>query len=68
MRIGRIGLGIALASLGTIAFGNELNRAGESLSALSRIMCLTQPSKYKAKPNRISQKKRRLNARRLGHK
>lgn len=68
MRMGRIGLGIALASLGTIAFGNELNRAGESLSALSRIMRLTQPSKYKSKPNRISQKKRRLNARRLGHK
>lgn len=60
MRIGRIGLGIALASLGTIAFGNELNRAGESLSALSRIMRLTQPSRYKSKPNRISQKKRRL--------
>lgn len=59
MRIGRIGLGIALASLGTIAFGNELNRAGESLSALSRIMRLTQPSKYKSKPNRVSQAKRR---------
>ena len=67
MRIGRIGLGVALASLGTIVFGNELNRAGESLSALSRIMRLTQPSKYKSKPNRISQKKRRLNARRQGN-
>ena len=59
MRICRIGLGIALASLGAIAFGNELNRAGESLSALSRIMRLTQPSKYKSKPNRVSQAKRR---------
>ena len=66
MRMGRIGLAMMTASIGAMAFGDELGRATESLNALSRTMRLTQPSKHKNKPNKLSQKKRRLNARRLG--
>ena len=68
MRLSRIGLGMVLASIWTMAVGDGMHRAADGFCALSRAMRLTQPSKYKSKPNRISQKKRRLNARRLGHK
>lgn len=66
MRMGRIGLGMVLASMSAMAFGDALGQATESLNVLSRTMRLTQPSKHKNKPNKLSQKKRRLNARRLG--
>lgn len=59
MRMSRIGLGMALASMGMMVVGGELNRATDSLGALSRAMRLTQPAKHKSKPNRISQAKRR---------
>ncbi|MEX5380548.1 hypothetical protein [Acinetobacter towneri] len=65
-RMSRMSFGIALASIGAMAFGDGMNRAANSLDALSQAMRLTQPSKYKSKPNRLSQKKRRLNARRQG--
>ncbi|MFW1742868.1 hypothetical protein [Acinetobacter johnsonii] len=68
MRMNRRGLlGAITATLGMSAvFANGVDRATNSLNALSRVMRLTQPNKYKSKPNRLSQKKRRLNARRLG--
>ena len=59
MRISRIGLGMALASMGMIVVSDGLNRSTDSLGALSRTMRLTQPAKHKSKPNRISQAKRR---------
>ena len=68
MRMNRRGLlGAITAILGMSAvFAGGMDRATNSLNALSRVMRLTQPNKYKSKPNRLSQKKRRLNARRLG--
>lgn len=68
MRMSRRGLlGSVAAWLGmSTVFAGEMNRATESLNALSRTIRLTQPSKHKNKPNRLSQKKRRLNVRRLG--
>jgi len=68
MRMNRRGLlGAITAILGMSAvFADGMDRATNSLNALSRVMRLTQPNKYKSKPNRLSQKKRRLNARRLG--
>lgn len=59
MRMSRMSLGMALASMGMIAVSDEMHRATDSLGALSRAMRLTQPSKHKSKPNRISQAKRR---------
>lgn len=60
MRLSRIGLGMALASMGMMMVaGDEMHRAADSLGALSRAMRLTQPTKHKSKPNRISQAKRR---------
>ena len=61
MRLGRIGLGMAMAmaSMGMMMGGEGMHRATDSLGALSRAMRLTQPSKYKSKPNRVSQAKRR---------
>ena len=70
MRMNRRGLlGAITAFLGMSAvFADGMDRATNSLNALSQVMRLTQPNKYKhkSKPNRLSQKKRRLNARRLG--
>ena len=68
MRMNRRGLlGAITALLGmSTVFAGEMNRATESLNALSRTIRLTQLSKHKNKPNKLSQKKRRLNARRLG--
>lgn len=63
MRMSRIALGVALASMG---LNYELSRATEGLSALADVMRKTQPSYYKSKPNKLSQKKRRLIARRNG--
>ena len=57
---------MALASMGMMVVGDGMHRATDSLGALSRAMRLTQPAKHKSKPNRLSQKKRRLNARRQG--
>ena len=59
MRLGRMSLGMALASMGMVVAGDGMHRATDSLGALSRAMRLTQPSKYKSKPNRVSQAKRR---------
>ncbi|TMS48225.1 hypothetical protein [Acinetobacter lwoffii] len=57
--MGRIGLSMAVASMGMMVIGEGLNRATDSLSALSQAMRLTQPAKHKSKPNRVSQAKRR---------
>lgn len=59
MRLGRIGLGMAMASMGMMMVGEGMHRATDSLGALSRAMRLTQPAKHKSKPNRVSQAKRR---------
>ena len=59
MRLSRMSLGIALASMGMMVVGDGMHRATNSLGALSLAMRLTQPSKYKSKPNRVSQAKRR---------
>ena len=59
MRLGRMSLGMALASMGMMAVGDGMHRATDSLGALSRAMRLTQPAKHKSKPNRVSQAKRR---------
>lgn len=45
--------------MGMMVVGDGMHRATDSLGALSRAMRLTQPSKYKSKPNRVSQAKRR---------
>ncbi len=66
MRMSRLNLGIALASPGAMDFGGAMGRATGTLDDISNILHYTQPSKYKSKPNRLSQKKRRLNARRQG--
>ena len=68
MRMNRRGLlGAITAFLGMSAvFADGMDRATNILNALSQVMRLNQPNKYKSKPNRLSQKKRRLNARRLG--
>ncbi|WP_228146187.1 hypothetical protein [Acinetobacter sp. ANC 4648] len=68
MRMNRRGLlGAITAFLGMSAvFADGMDRATNSLNALFQVMRLNQPNKYKSKPNRLSQKKRRLNARRLG--
>ena len=68
MRMNRRGLlGAITAFLGMSAvFADGMDRATNSLNALSQVMRLNQPNKYKSKPNRLSQKKLRLNARRLG--
>ena len=60
MRMSRIGLAMVVAGLGSSIFVDGMSRATSSLNALSNIMRATQPSRYKSKPNRISQKKRRL--------
>ena len=59
MRLSRIGLGMAMASMGVMMVDEGMHRATDSLGALSRTMRLTQPSKYKSKSNRVSQAKRR---------
>ena len=59
MRLSRIGLGMALASMGMMVVGDGMHQATNSLGALSRAMRLTQPAKHKSKPNRVSQAKRR---------
>ena len=61
MRLSRIGLGMAMAMayMGMMMVDEGMHRATDSLGALSRAMRLTQPSKYKSKPNRVSQAKRR---------
>jgi hypothetical protein len=59
MRMSRMSLGMALASMGMMVVGDGMHRATDSLGALSRAMRLTQPSKYKSKPNCVSQAKRR---------
>ena len=59
MRLSRIGLGMAMASMGMMMVDEGMHRATDSLGALSRAMRFTQPSKYKSKPNRVSQAKRR---------
>ena len=60
MRMSRMSLGMALASMGMMmVVGDGMHRATDSLGALSRAMRLTQPAKHKSKPNRVSQAKRR---------
>ena len=59
IRLSRIGLGMAMAFMGMMMVDEGMYRATDSLGALSRAMRLTQPSKYKSKPNRVSQAKRR---------
>ncbi len=59
MRLSRIGLGMAMASMGMMMVDEGMHRATDSLGALSRAMRLTQPAKHKSKPNRVSQAKRR---------
>ena len=69
MRLSRIGLGVLVASLGStgsaMAFsGSDLSRIGADHGYFSRE--LSRKRTTKPKPNRLSQKKRRLNARRIG--
>ena len=59
MRMSRMSLGMALASMGAMLVSDEVHRAADSLGALSRAMRLIQPAKHKSKPNRVSQAKRR---------
>ena len=56
----RVSLGVALAAMGSAIFADGWERAPNSLKALSNAMRLIQPPKHKSKPNRVSQKKRRL--------
>ena len=58
MRLGRIGLGMAIASMGMMMVDGGCIEL-QIVWAHSRAMRLTQPSKYKSKPNRVSQAKRR---------
>ncbi|AUX84877.1 hypothetical protein C3F34_01505 [Acinetobacter sp. ACNIH2] len=66
MRMSRIGLGMLVASMG--AMSAEMDRATNNLQDLSSILRWTAPPKIKSKPNKVSQKKKRLYARRLGKK
>lgn len=66
MRMSRIGLGMLVASMG--AMSAEMDRATNTLQDLSSILRWTTPPKIKSKPNKVSQKKKRLYARRLGKK
>lgn len=59
MRLTRLFHAFAVTAMSAMGFFNELQRAGDSLSALAQTLRLTQPSKYKSKPNRVSQAKRR---------
>ena len=58
MRLSRIGLGFATAMM---SLGNALDELTESFKAFSHVPpCIwTQPSRYKSKPNKVSQAKRR---------
>ena len=57
MRLSRIGLGFATAMM---SLGNALDELTESFKALSCVPPIwTQPSRYKSKPNKVSQAKRR---------
>ena len=60
MRISRMSLGVALASLGSAIFADGWEQAPNSFNALSNAMRWTQHPKHKSKLNRVSQKKRRL--------
>ena len=57
MRLGRIGLGFAAAMMGLSVACSKLT---ESFKAFSRVPPIwTQPSRYKSKPNKVSEAKRR---------
>ena len=57
MRLSRIGLGFATAMMG---FGVACSELTESFNAFSFAPHIwTQPSRYKSKPNKVSQAKRR---------
>ncbi len=60
MRMKRMSLGVVLAAMGSAIFTDGWERAPNSLGVLSNVMRLIQPPKHKSKPNRVSQKKRRL--------
>jgi len=55
-----------LRLMGKMSLSNELLRAADGFKELSRIMRLTQPPRQWRKPNKMSQKKRRIIDRRLG--
>ena len=59
MRLSRIGLGMAMASMGMMMVDEGMHRATDSLGVLSLAMRLTQTSKYKSKNNSVSEAKRR---------
>ena len=57
MRLGQIGLGFATAMMGV---SNAFAKLTDSFKALSCVPPIwTQPSRYKSKPNKVSQAKRR---------
>ena len=57
MQMSRIGLGFAIAMMGLSVTCSKLT---ESFKAFSRVPPIwTQPSRYKSKPNKVSQAKRR---------
>ena len=57
MRLSRIGLGFATAMMGV---SNAFAKLTDSFKALSCVPPIwTQPSRYKSKPNKVSQAKRR---------
>ena len=57
MRLGRIGLGFATAMMGLSNAFVELTESFKAFSCVPPIW--TQPSRYKSKPNKVSQAKRR---------
>ncbi|NWK62781.1 hypothetical protein HYI12_09380 [Acinetobacter sp. SwsAc3] len=63
MRMSQMYLSMALAAMGSAIFADGWERAPNSLKALLNAMRFTQPSRHKSKPNRVSQKKRRIYAR-----
>ncbi|WP_228256866.1 MULTISPECIES: hypothetical protein [unclassified Acinetobacter] len=58
-------LGMVMAAFGMSESltSRELNQAADGLNSLSSVLRSTQPKKYKSKPNRVSQAKRRKYAR-----
>lgn len=62
MRMRRLGLAMMTASIG--AMTASMDRMARTSSLFSR--SLESTKNHKNKPNKLSQKKRRLNARRLG--
>ncbi|AXY60205.1 hypothetical protein [Acinetobacter sp. WCHAc010052] len=54
-----MGLGVALASMGSAIFADGTEKAIKSLDALNNVMRLITPPHHNSKPNRVSQAKRR---------